>query len=71
MARVKELKGHTARVLALATSPDGASVLSAGADETLRFWDVFGEPASSRRAKGGADAIGAKARLVSKPMHIR
>ena len=70
MCRVKELKGHTARILALATSPDGASVLSAGADETLRFWDVFGEPAAARRAKGGAGAI-KKGGLVSKPMHIR
>lgn len=23
-------------------SPDGASIVSAAADETLRFWDVFG-----------------------------
>lgn len=27
-------------------SPDGASVVSAAADETLRFWDVFGSPPS-------------------------
>jgi cell division cycle protein 20 (cofactor of APC complex) len=42
MARVKELKGHhTARVLHMATSPDGSLVVSCAADETLRFWNVF------------------------------
>jgi WD40 repeat protein len=30
-------------------SPDGASVVSAAADETLRFWDVFGSPPSKTR----------------------
>jgi cell division cycle protein 20 (cofactor of APC complex) len=29
-------------------SPDGACVVSAAADETLRFWDVFGSPPSKR-----------------------
>jgi len=53
MVKVKELTGHTARVLHLANSPDGASVCSAGADETLRFWNVFGDHA--RKAdKAGA-----------------
>ena len=36
MTRVAELNGHMARVLHLALSPDGTTVLSAGADETLR-----------------------------------
>jgi len=31
-------------------SPDGASVVSAAADETLRFWDVFGSPPSKSRS---------------------
>lgn len=47
MTRVREFTGHTARVLHLAMSPDGSSVVSAAADETLRFWNVF---ASSKHA---------------------
>eukprot|EP00977_Amphora_coffeiformis_P005949 scaffold1267_cov171-Amphora_coffeaeformis.AAC.25 len=44
MTKIKELPGHTARVLNMEISPDGASVVSAAADETLRFWNVFGSP---------------------------
>ena len=51
MAKVGEFNGHTSRVLHLAQSPDGTSVCSAAADETLRFWRVFGEPAKIRKAK--------------------
>jgi len=46
MTKIQEFKGHTARVLHMEQSPDGASVVSAAADETLRFWDVFGSPPS-------------------------
>ncbi len=65
MTRLAELKGHTERVLHMAASPDGSSVVSAGADETLRFWSVFGEPAGA--AVGGAGgAVGTKAVGVGK-----
>jgi len=41
MANVAELKGHTAWVLSLTMSPDGATVASAAADETLQLWHCF------------------------------
>lgn len=44
LVKAAELTGHTERVLHMAVSPDGSSVVTAGADETLRFWKVFGEP---------------------------
>ena len=37
MTRVAELMGHTERVLGLCLSPDTSTLVSAGADETLRF----------------------------------
>ena len=50
MAKIKELEGHTSRVLHLATSPDGGMVVSAAGDETLRFWDVFAPPSKSKKS---------------------
>lgn len=35
------LKGHTFRVLHLALSSDGSTIVSGAGDETLRFWKVF------------------------------
>eukprot|EP01035_Chromulina_nebulosa_P016964 gene16964-22459_t len=47
MTRIREFRSHTARVLHLAQSPDGKSVCSASADETLRFWEIFSGPNNS------------------------
>lgn len=52
LSKLREFRGHTARVLHLAKSPDGATILSASADETLRFWQIFREN-SSRLSSGG------------------
>jgi cell division cycle 20, cofactor of APC complex len=41
MHKIAELNGHTSRVLNMATSPDGTTVVSAAGDETLRFWKIF------------------------------
>ena len=68
MAKVKELKGHTGRVLALCTSPDGSTVLSAGADETLRFWECFGAPPSGKGNRKPAATKGLSSKSL---MHIR
>jgi cell division cycle 20, cofactor of APC complex len=47
MMKVKELKGHTARVLHMDLSPDATTVVSAAADETLRFWNIFGSDSTT------------------------
>mmetsp|Transcript_22292 Transcript_22292/g.33825 ORF Transcript_22292/g.33825 Transcript_22292/m.33825 type:complete len:633 (+) Transcript_22292:75-1973(+) len=49
MTKVQEFKSHTARVLNMEISPDGRSVVSVGADETLRFWDIFGPPPTKKK----------------------
>ncbi|GMH19042.1 hypothetical protein Nepgr_020883 [Nepenthes gracilis] len=41
LAKVATLTGHTLRVLYLATSPDGQTIVTGAGDETLRFWNVF------------------------------
>ncbi|KAI5419688.1 hypothetical protein KIW84_032424 [Lathyrus oleraceus] len=48
--QMAELNGHTSRVLYMTQSPDGCTVASAAADETLRFWNVFGNPATVGKA---------------------
>ncbi|OUZ99834.1 WD40 repeat [Macleaya cordata] len=44
MAKLGVLKGHTDRVMSLSQSPDGSTVVSASADESLRFWKIFQTP---------------------------
>jgi cell division cycle protein 20 (cofactor of APC complex) len=51
MEKIKEFQGHKARVLHMACSPDGTTCVSASADETLRFWNIFAPPASKKRKK--------------------
>ena len=50
MTKVATLTGHTMRVLYLAVSPDGTSVVTGAGDETLRFWSVFPPSASGGAA---------------------
>ena len=41
MKRMATLTGHSYRVLYLAESPDGQTLVTGAGDETLRFWNVF------------------------------
>ena len=41
MQKIASLTGHTYRVLYLAASPDGQTLVTGAGDETLRFWNVF------------------------------
>ncbi|KAL5269841.1 hypothetical protein ACHWQZ_G003343 [Mnemiopsis leidyi] len=48
------LTGHHCRVLYLAMSPDGQSIVTGAGDETLRFWNVFNK---SRLQKESRSAL--------------
>lgn len=66
MGKVKDLSGHTSRVLHMAVSPDGSTVCSAAADESLRFWEVFGAPqvaAKKKEMSPGGNAGGLRQRI--------
>jgi len=64
MGKVAEMTGHSARVLHMAQSPDGTSVVTAGADETLRFWRCFGEPVAKPVDGAKSGVAGASAQLL-------
>lgn len=49
MQHIATLAGHTFRVLYLAMSPDGQTIVTGAGDETLRFWHAF--PKSQKRKK--------------------
>jgi len=66
MEKVTELTGHTARVLHLALTPDGETVISAAADETIRFWRCF---ESSKKAKSSPMEYGSSS--FSSGLNIR
>jgi cell division cycle protein 20 (cofactor of APC complex) len=66
MTPVTTLTGHTSRVLHTAMSPDGSTVCSAAADETLRFWRVW-EPEQKKEKGGSMGGFGTS--LLSR--HIR
>ena len=59
LTQVVSLTGHTYRVLYLARSPDGETVVTGAGDETLRFWNCFKKkPVDTGGAKGVGDGWG-------------
>ncbi|KAI4178830.1 MAG: hypothetical protein L6R41_008183 [Letrouitia leprolyta] len=62
MTQVASLTGHTYRVLYLAMSPDGQTVVTGAGDETLRFWKCF----NKRQRDGiGGEGLGSRMELSS------
>lgn len=62
MTQVASLTGHTYRVLYLAMSPDGQTVVTGAGDETLRFWKCF----NRRQRDGiGGDGLGSRMEMSS------
>eukprot|EP00537_Pseudo-nitzschia_pungens_P000966 CAMPEP_0172361334 /NCGR_PEP_ID=MMETSP1060-20121228/5184_1 /TAXON_ID=37318 /ORGANISM="Pseudo-nitzschia pungens, Strain cf. cingulata" /LENGTH=858 /DNA_ID=CAMNT_0013083563 /DNA_START=509 /DNA_END=3088 /DNA_ORIENTATION=- len=53
LSKVVTLTGHTYRVLYLAMSPDGSTIVTGAGDETLRFWQVFPGPRSDVKNNAG------------------
>ncbi|XP_071039762.1 cell division cycle protein 20 homolog [Parasteatoda tepidariorum] len=62
MAKVAELIGHKSRILNLAMSPDGKTVVSAGADETLRLWNCFAS--DPKKKKSGPTSSSNKSEMM-------
>ncbi|KAK1374439.1 Cell cycle switch 52A [Heracleum sosnowskyi] len=59
MSKLATLTGHTFRVLYLAISPDGQTIVTGAGDETLRFWNVFPSPKSQNtESEIGASFLG-------------
>jgi cell division cycle 20-like protein 1 (cofactor of APC complex) len=51
MQQITTLHGHTLRVLYLASSPDGQTIVTGAGDETLRFWNVFNKIAEKNEGE--------------------
>lgn len=58
LSHVAKLTGHSYRVLYLAMSPDGESIVTGAGDETLRFWNVFSKVRSHRECKSVLNLFG-------------
>ena len=64
MVKAAELTGHTSRVLHMAQSPDGTTVVTAAADETLRFWRIF---SGAARLSAAENALAFESHLPLSP----
>ncbi|CAI5716046.1 unnamed protein product [Peronospora farinosa] len=57
MTKLATLTGHTFRVLYLAMSPDGQTIVTGAGDKTLRFWNAFPHTNAQRGSRFGTDQM--------------
>ncbi|OQR95729.1 WD repeat-containing protein srw1 [Achlya hypogyna] len=57
MTKLVTLTGHTYRVLYLAMSPDGQTIVTGAGDETLRFWNAFPTAGGTRKTAPFASSL--------------
>lgn len=57
------MRGHEQRVLYMALSPDGKTIVTGGADETLRFWPTFHNTASTQTKRRQDWRIGTNSKI--------
>ncbi|OQR80130.1 cell division cycle protein 20-like [Tropilaelaps mercedesae] len=71
MSKIGELRGHTARILNIALSPDGSTVMTASGDETLRSWSLFplGKGGKKRSPGNGSGASNVKDTSILSQLH--
>lgn len=62
MTQIATLTGHTFRVLYLAMSPDGQTIVTGAGDETLRFWNAFQKGRGESKVPGGVISGSSEAR---------
>lgn len=58
LTKMADLRGHSSRILSTACSPDGCHVATAGADEALFFWNIFGQPVNERLNHKSSSVLG-------------
>ena len=66
LTKMADLYGHSARILGMSMSPDGQTVVSLGADETLRFWECFQEDKDLKKKK----EICTKENIIANPIRM-
>jgi cell division cycle 20-like protein 1 (cofactor of APC complex) len=67
MTQVATLTGHSFRVLYLAMSPDGQTIVTGAGDETLRFWNAFEKGRVGEGAGVVAGGLGGASRAGLNP----